>query len=85
MPTSAHFADNDNQDHYALEIVYTGRYHTYTQEKIGTRYLFAAVRTLVDPADPQDVKQAQALQDVSANRNAHRTAERMNAMNLRWF
>jgi hypothetical protein len=52
-----------DQDHYALETVYTAGDHTYTREKIGTRYLFAAVRTLVDPADPQDVKQAQALQD----------------------
>ena len=52
-----------NQDHYALEAVYAAGDHTYTREKIGTRYVFAAVRTLVDPADPQDVKQAQALQD----------------------
>jgi hypothetical protein len=52
-----------NQDHYALETVYTAGDHTYTREKIGTRYLFAAVRTLVDPADPQDVKQVHALQD----------------------
>jgi hypothetical protein len=52
-----------NQDHYALETVYTAGDHTYTREKIGTRYLFAAARTLVDPANPEDVKQAQALQD----------------------
>ena len=47
-----------NQDHYALETVYTPGDHTYTREQIGTRYLFIAVRTLVDPADPEDVKQA---------------------------
>ena len=52
-----------NQDHYALETVYTPKDYTYTREQIGTRYVFVAVRTLVDPADPQDVKQAQALQD----------------------
>ena len=30
---------------------------------IGTRYVVAAVRTLVDPADPKDVEQVHALQD----------------------
>ncbi len=54
-----------NQDHYALETVYTAGDHTYTRELIGTRYLFAAVRTLVDPANSEDVKQAQALQDAT--------------------
>ena len=29
--------------------------HTFTREKIGTRYVVVAVRTLVDPADPKDV------------------------------
>jgi hypothetical protein len=52
-----------NQDHYALETVYTAGDHTYTREKVGTRYLFVAARTLVDPADPQDVNQARTLQD----------------------
>ena len=42
-----------NQDHYALETVYTPGDYTYTREQIGTRYLFIAVRTLVDPADPR--------------------------------
>ena len=52
-----------HEDHYALETVYTPKDYTYTRKKIGTRYVFVAVRTLVDPADPQDVKQAQTLQD----------------------
>lgn len=52
-----------NQDHYALETVYTPKDYTYTREQIGTRYLFVAARTLVDPASPEDVKQARALQD----------------------
>ena len=30
---------------------------------IGTRYFTAAVRTLVDPADPKDMQQVHALQD----------------------
>ena len=32
-------------------------------EKIGTRYIAVAVRTLVDPADPKDVEAVHALQD----------------------
>ena len=52
-----------NQDHYALETVYTARDYTYTREQIGTRYVFIAARILVDPTDPQDVKQVHALQD----------------------
>jgi hypothetical protein len=30
---------------------------------MGTRYVVAAVRTLVDPADPKDVQQVHTLQD----------------------
>jgi hypothetical protein len=52
-----------DQNHYAQEMVYGAGAHTYTREQIGTRYLFMGVRTLVDPADPQDVTQAHALQD----------------------
>jgi hypothetical protein len=52
-----------DQDHYVVEVVYGAGDRTYTKEKVGTRYLFAAVRTLVDPADPQDFKQGHALQD----------------------
>lgn len=55
-----------DQDHYVVEVVYGTGAHTYTREKVGTRYLFVALRTLVDPADPQDVRQAQALQDATA-------------------
>jgi hypothetical protein len=52
-----------DQDHYVVEVVYGARTHTYSKERVGTRYLFAAVRTLVDPADPQDIERAHALQD----------------------
>lgn len=36
---------------------------TYTQEQMGTRYLFLLFRTFLDPNDPEDVKAAQAAQD----------------------
>jgi hypothetical protein len=52
-----------DEDHYAIEVNYGAGRHTYTREQIGTRYLFAAVRTLVDPADPKDMEAGRALQD----------------------
>jgi len=52
-----------DQDHYAREVAYGAGRHTYTRQQIGTRYLFMGVRILVDPADPQDIKQVHALQD----------------------
>jgi hypothetical protein len=32
--------------------------HTFTREKVGTRYIFTLVRTLVDPADRRDIETA---------------------------
>jgi len=52
-----------NENHYVFEVAYGGGNYTYTRAEVGTRYLFVALRTLVNPADPQDVKQAHALQD----------------------
>jgi hypothetical protein len=52
-----------DQDHYASMVTYGKGTHTLYRKAIGTRYVFAAVRILVDPADPQDIRQAHALQD----------------------
>jgi hypothetical protein len=52
-----------DEDHYVIEVVYGAGRHTYTLQKAGTRYLFAAARTLVDPADPKDVQEVHKLQD----------------------
>jgi hypothetical protein len=52
-----------NEDHYIYEVNYTPGNYTFTRPEVGTRYLFIGLRTLVDPADPIDMKQAQALQD----------------------
>lgn len=52
-----------NQDHYVQAVSYASGPHEYTRERIGTRYMLAGVRTLVDPNDPQDVKKVHALQD----------------------
>ncbi|MET4390197.1 hypothetical protein ABIB73_005979 [Bradyrhizobium sp. F1.4.3] len=52
-----------NEDHYAPSVFYGGGSHILTKEKIGTRYVVFAIRTLVNPADPKDVEQVHALQD----------------------
>ena len=52
-----------NQDHYVPAVFYGGGSHTLTRASIGTRYVEAVVRTLVDPNDPKDVQKVHALQD----------------------
>jgi len=37
--------------------------YSITKEKIGTRYVLAAIRILLDPANPKDVEQVHGLQD----------------------
>jgi len=52
-----------NQDHYVPNVFYGAGTHTLTRENIGTRYVLVVVRTLVDPNNPEDIKQVQVLQD----------------------
>jgi hypothetical protein len=52
-----------NEDHYVPMVVYGAGSHTLTKTQMGTRYVAAAIRTLVDPANPEDIKQVHALQD----------------------
>jgi hypothetical protein len=52
-----------DQDHYAFDAVYGAGNYTYTRQRVGTRYVFIAVRTFINPTDSQDVKQVHALQD----------------------
>lgn len=52
-----------NQDHYVPAVYYGAGVRTLTRENVGTRYVVAGIRTLVDPNDPQDVKAVHALQD----------------------
>jgi hypothetical protein len=52
-----------NEDHYVPEVVYGAGTYKLTKQKAGTRYVVAAIRTLVDPANPKDVDQVHALQD----------------------
>jgi len=52
-----------NEDHYIFEVDYGAGNYNFSKAEVGTRYVMMALRILVDPADPQDLKQAQALQD----------------------
>src|SRR5882724_2965112 len=52
-----------DEDQYTLAVMYGAVSHTFTREKIGTRYVLIAIRTLVDPSSPKDLDQVHALQD----------------------
>src|SRR5271166_3043898 len=52
-----------DEDAYTPEVVYGPGRYTLTKAEIGTRYVLAAVRILVDANDPKDVAAVNALQD----------------------
>ena len=52
-----------SEDHYTPMVVYKPGRTTLTKDKVGTRYVFVAVRILVDPNDAKDLAQVHALQD----------------------
>lgn len=52
-----------NEDHYVKMIAYDPGEYVLTQDKIGTRYVQIAFRTLVDANNSEDVKAANAVQD----------------------
>ena len=52
-----------NQDHFTPMVVYGSGKHTLTRERMGTRYVIAAVRILANPADPKDIAEAVKLRD----------------------
>ncbi len=52
-----------NQDHFVDAIFHDAGSHELTVERFGTPYVVVAVRTLVDPADPQDLVAVAAVQD----------------------
>jgi len=52
-----------NQDHYVNRVFHRPGTHELTASEFGTRYVLAAARVLVDPADPDDVAAVNALQD----------------------
>jgi len=52
-----------NQDHYVTGVFHGVGSHVFTKEGVGTRYLFVAVRTLIDPAKSGDADEVHKLQD----------------------
>jgi hypothetical protein len=52
-----------NEDQYTQAVHYGAGKYPLTREKIGTRYVITAVRTLVDPAQPKDLEEVHKLQD----------------------
>jgi hypothetical protein len=52
-----------NEDHYIFEVDYGAGNYNFTKAEVGTRYVLMVLRTLADPANLQDIKQAHALQD----------------------
>lgn len=52
-----------DQDHYLPVVAYGTKPVTLTQKSVGTRYVFVAVRTLVNPNDPKDLDEVHRLQD----------------------
>jgi len=52
-----------DQDHYLPVVAYGTKPVTLTEKSVGTRHAFVAVRTLVDPHDPEDLEEVHTLQD----------------------
>jgi hypothetical protein len=54
-----------DEDHYVRGVYYGAGSHLLTKSDIGTRYVFAALRVLVDPDNPDDVRAVRPLQDAT--------------------
>lgn len=52
-----------NEDHYINRVIHEPGQHELTVREFGTPYVSLNVRTLVDASDPEDVRNANALQD----------------------
>lgn len=52
-----------NQDHYVHAIFHDAGTYELSSDVFGTRYVAVAVRTLVDPSDPNDLAAVATIQD----------------------
>ena len=52
-----------NEDHYIKLVAYKPGKIRLTRDKVGTRFAFVAVRTFMDPNNPEDVAAGRKLQD----------------------
>ena len=53
-----------NQNHSMLPAIHEAGEFTYTQEKMGTRYIIVIFRTFADPTDDADLAATNSLQDL---------------------
>ncbi len=52
-----------NEDHFNPNVFYGAGSYTLTKEDVGTRYVMVGIRILANPNDPEDMRQANAIQD----------------------
>lgn len=52
-----------SEDHYTTEVAHAPGSVTFSRDSVDSHYALAAVRILVDPADPADLAAVHALQD----------------------
>jgi hypothetical protein len=52
-----------NEDHYINKVFHKGGTYKLTMKEFGTPYVVISARTLANPLDPKDLKEANALQD----------------------
>lgn len=52
-----------NENHYVNSVIHKPGEHVLTSDEHGSRYVFVAVRVLVNPDDPDDVAAVSRLQD----------------------
>lgn len=52
-----------NQGHHINRIIHAPGEHELTSDELGSRYVLAAARILVDPDDPADIAAVNTLQD----------------------
>jgi hypothetical protein len=52
-----------DEDEYTPHVFYGAGVHTLSKAEIGTRYVLAALRLLVDPNDPKDLDAVHVVQD----------------------
>ena len=49
-----------DQEHYNPAIAYGAGTHTFSKDKVGTRYMLVGIRIFFDPADPKDIQRVHA-------------------------